>query len=249
MFNQLDTWLSTVPPLVVYLMVALVIGLESMGVPLPGEVTLISAALLAAHHTVDPLWVAAAASAGAIGGDSLGYLIGKRGGRPLLERAGRRFPKHLGPDKVGAAERLFSRFGMWAVFFGRFVALLRILAGPLAGVLRMPYRRFLVANATGGITWAFATTYLIFYVGQAAEKWLKGSAKIGLVVAILFGIATTLWLKRRARRHFAQHQAEASGEASGAGAKDRAEASGEDQAGAGAEAAGIPPASAHRDPV
>ncbi|MEU8297466.1 DedA family protein [Micromonospora sp. NPDC048909] len=193
-------WLVTLPPVAVYLMVAGVIGVESMGVPLPGEITLVSAALLAAAGAVQPEWVAAAAALGAIVGDSVGYTVGRRGGRPLLARLGRRFPRHLGPDQLARAELTFARHGVWAVFFGRFVALLRVLAGPLAGALHVPYRRFLVANAAGGLVWAFATTYLLFHLGRVAEHWLKDFSWVGLAVAVLAGLGSTWWLRRRHRR-------------------------------------------------
>ena len=98
--NGVEHWLSVLPPIVVYLLVAAVIGVESLGVPLPGEIALVSAALLATNHVVNVWWVAIAASAGAIVGDSIGYAIGRRGGRPLLERLGRRFPAHLGPPQL-----------------------------------------------------------------------------------------------------------------------------------------------------
>jgi membrane protein DedA with SNARE-associated domain len=198
--HYVEAWLGTLPPESVYLIVGLVIGVESMGIPLPGEVTLVSASLLAATGLTSPWGVASAAAIGAILGDSIGYAIGRRGGRPLLERLGRRFPKHLGPEHLERAERIFARWGVWAVFFGRFVALLRILAGPLAGALHVPYRKFLVANASGGVVWAFGTTFLIFKVGQVAEQWLKDFSWGALVLAILCGIGTTLWLRRRARR-------------------------------------------------
>ncbi|WBB67446.1 DedA family protein [Micromonospora sp. WMMD812] len=197
-------WLVALPPLAVYLIVAGVIGVESMGVPLPGEITLVSAALLAATGVVEPEWVAAGAAFGAIVGDSVGYAIGRRGGRPLLVRLGRRFPKHLGPAQLARAELSFARHGVWAVFFGRFVALLRILAGPLAGALHVPYRRFLVANAAGGLVWAFATTYLLFHLGRVAEHWLKDLSWAGLALAVLAGIASTWWLRRRAHRAHAE---------------------------------------------
>lgn len=202
----LQTWLETLPPLAVYLVVGLVIGLESMGIPLPGEVTLVTGALLATQGVTHPFGVGLAAAAGAIVGDSIGYAIGRRGGRSLLERLGRRFPRHLGPEQVARAEQLFARWGVWAVFFGRFVALLRILAGPIAGALRVPYRKFLLANASGGILWAFGTTYLIYWLGQVVERWLQGFSWVALAVAVLLGIGTTLFLRRRARRAVAERE-------------------------------------------
>ncbi|CAM5233980.1 Membrane protein OS=Streptomyces fumanus OX=67302 GN=GCM10018772_63040 PE=4 SV=1 [Streptomyces fumanus] len=89
---------------------------------------------------------------------------------------------------------------MWAVFFGRFIALLRIFAGPLAGVLHMPYWKFLIANVLGGIAWAGGTTAVIYYVGVVAESWLKRFSWLGLVVAALIGLASMLVLKRKAKK-------------------------------------------------
>jgi membrane protein DedA with SNARE-associated domain len=195
-----EDWLGGLPPLLIYLAVGGIILMESMGVPVPGEITLISAALLAASGVTNIWGVAVAASAGAIVGDSIGYAIGRRGGRPLLVRFGRRFPRHFGPDHLRRAERIFHRWGVWAVFFGRFVALLRILAGPLAGALHVAYRKFLLANASGGIVWAFGTSFVIFFAGRAAEKYLKDFAWVALVVAVGVGIGTTIILRRRAAR-------------------------------------------------
>jgi membrane protein DedA with SNARE-associated domain len=200
----IDGWLASLPPYAVAAVVALVIGLESMGIPLPGELTLVTASLLAAAGKFSPWWVAGAAAAGAIVGDSIGYAVGRRGGRALLERLGRRFPKHLGPPHLLRAEQTFARWGVWAVFFGRFIALLRILAGPLAGALKVPYATFLIANASGGVVWAFGTTFAIYYVGQTAEKYLKGLSWIALVVAVLAGVGTTWYLKRRAHQRARQ---------------------------------------------
>lgn len=196
--DQVQHWLGTLPPVVVYLLVAAVIGTESLGVPIPGEIALVSASLLAASGVTNVWWVAVAASFGAIAGDSIGYAIGRRGGRATLERLGRRFPKHLGPPQLAHAERIFARWGVWAVFFGRFVALLRILAGPLAGALKVPYPRFLVANASGGITWASGTAFAIWGLGRAADQWLSEFSWVALVVAVLIGVVTTLVLRRRA---------------------------------------------------
>jgi membrane protein DedA with SNARE-associated domain len=196
----IDTWLGTLPPILIYLVVAAIILTESMGIPIPGEVTLVSAAILASTGNANIWGVAIAASVGAIAGDSIGYLIGHRGGRPLLERFGRRFPKHLGPAQLARAERTFLRWGAGAVFFGRFVALLRILAGPLAGALHVPYRKFLIANAAGGLCWSFGTAFAVYSIGQVAEKYLKDFSWIALAIAIVAGIASTLFLRHRATR-------------------------------------------------
>ena len=91
----------------------------------------------------------------------------------LFVWAGRKMPRHFGPSHVTAAERLFARWGMLAVFFGRFIALLRIFAGPLAGALRMHYPRFLIANVLGGICWAAGTTFAVYFLGIVAERWLQ----------------------------------------------------------------------------
>lgn len=210
---HVDEWLQAIPPLWICALVGLVIGLESLGIPLPGEIVLVSSALLAAQGVVNPLWVGICASVGAVVGDSIGYAIGRKGGKPMFDRLGRRFPKHFGPSHIAKAERYFERYGMWTVFFGRFVALLRILAGPLAGALRMPYWRFLTANVLGGIAWAGGTTAVVYYLGRVAEKWLKGFSWAGLVLAVLFGVATTLLVKRRAARMAAQEAEEPAGAA------------------------------------
>jgi membrane protein DedA with SNARE-associated domain len=197
-----EQWMSTLPPELIYTLVALVIGAESMGIPVPGEITLVVAALMSTPTIgiTSPWLVGLAASVGAIVGDSIGYVVGRRGGRVALERLGRRFPRHFGPPHLAQAERVFQRWGVWAVFFGRFVALLRIMAGPLAGALHVPYRKFLLANASGGIVWAYGTTFAIHYLGRAAEHWLKQFSWVALVVAVVLGCATTMYLKRRARR-------------------------------------------------
>jgi membrane protein DedA with SNARE-associated domain len=203
---DVDSLLQTIPPFAVYLVVGTVIGLESLGIPLPGEIALVSAALLASRHTLDinPVGVGAAATIGAIVGDTIGYSIGRRYGMGLFERLGRRFPKHFGPGHVALAKQFFTRWGMWAVFFGRFIALLRIFAGPLAGALKMPYSHFLAANASGGLIWAGGTTAVVYYLGLAAEKWLSRFSWIGLVVAVVIGVVFTLVMKERTAKAIAK---------------------------------------------
>lgn len=199
---MLTQWLHTVPPLLVYVVVGLVVGIESVGIPLPGELVLVAAALMASHHDgVSPILVGVCASAGAIIGDSIGYSLGKRFGPQVFTWAGEKFPRHFSQDRVGRARALFERFGAWAVFFGRFVALLRILSGPLAATMGMHYGKFLVANAAGGIAWAGGTTAAVYFVGEAAEHYLAEFSWIALLVVLLavIGFSVRARLRRSPR--------------------------------------------------
>ncbi|SOJ54640.1 putative membrane protein [Mycobacterium simulans] len=207
---DVEALLQSIPPLAVYLVVGGVVGMESLGIPLPGEIVLVSAALMSSHHelAVNPIGVGAAAVIGAVIGDSIGYSIGRRFGMPLFDRLGRRFPRHFGPGHVALAERTFNRWGIRAVFFGRFIALLRILAGPLAGALKMPYPRFLAANVSGGICWAGGTTALVYFAGVAAERWLQRFSWIALVIALVCGIVAAILLRERTSRAIAELEAE-----------------------------------------
>ena len=136
-----------------YWVVALIVGLESMGLPLPGETILVLAAIYAATEPSFNVWgVIAVAASGAIVGDNAGYWLGRRYGYALLLRYGERIGMFEARIKLG--QYLFLKHGAKVVFLGRFVALLRILAAFLAGVNRMPWRAFLIANASGGIIWA-----------------------------------------------------------------------------------------------
>lgn len=207
---NVEALLQSIPPLAVYLVVGGVVGIESLGVPLPGEIVLVSAALMSSQHdlAVGPIGVGIAAVIGAAVGDSIGYTIGRRFGMPLFDRLGRRFPRHFGPGHVALAERLFNRWGVRAVFFGRFIALLRIFAGPLAGALKMHYRRFLAANVSGAICWAGGTTALVYFAGMAAERWMERFSWVALVIAIVGGITAAILLRERTARAIAELEAE-----------------------------------------
>lgn len=211
---SVETLLATIPPLAVYLTVGLIIGVESLGIPLPGEIALVTAAVLATREglQISPVWVAVAAIIGAIVGDSIGYTIGRRFGMTLFEKMGRRFPNHFGTGHVALAKQLFTRWGVWAVFFGRFIALLRILAGPLAGALRMRYPHFLAANASGALCWAGGTTAVVYFLGLAAEKWLSRFSWVALLIAVVLGITMTKLLKDRTSTLVAQLESEHSWE-------------------------------------
>lgn len=207
---NVEPLLHSIPPLAVYVVVGGVVGIESLGIPLPGEIVLVTAALMSSHHdlAVNPIGVGAAAVIGAVIGDSIGYAIGRRFGMPLFDRLGWRFPKHFGPGHVALAEKLFNRWGARAVFLGRFIALLRILAGPLAGALKMHYPRFLAANVSGAICWAGGTTALVYFAGIAAERWLERFSWIGLVIAVVAGLTAAILLRERTSRAIAELEAE-----------------------------------------
>jgi membrane protein DedA with SNARE-associated domain len=180
-----------------YLVVALVIGVESMGVPLPGETTLVAAALLASQHHLKIEFVIIAAAAGAIVGDSIGYFVGRKAGRRLFERLGRRF-HHFSEDRIVRAEKYFHKYGVWTVFFGRFVALLRIFAGPMAGMLRMHYPRFLAANAAGGIAWSATIGIVAYKIGDNADQ-IFGRVSLWALVGIA-AVAVVLYVVHTIRK-------------------------------------------------
>lgn len=206
---NIDHWLTSIPPLAVYLVAGIVVGLESIGIPLPGEVVLVAAAVMSSRHelAVSPHGVAAAAVIGAVVGDSIGYAVGRRFGDRLWRRLERRYPAHINYDLIDYASHVYARYGMLAVFFGRFIALLRIFSGPLSGSLHMAYGKFLVANVTGAIAWSAGTTYLVYYLGTAAESWLKGFSFVGLGIALILGVTASTLLRKRLQRNVREHAA------------------------------------------
>ncbi|SDK23334.1 DedA family protein [Streptomyces indicus] len=197
----MQEWLASVPASAVYLLVAGVLLVESVGVPLPGGLILVTAALLGSRYgEIDPWLLAASAALGAACGAFCGLALGRRAGRPLLERLGRRFPRRLGPARLAAAERSFGAWGPWAVLFGRFVALLRIFTGPVAGTLRMPLWQFAPANTFGAALWAGVTTGVVHHLGLAASRWLTRFSALVLAGAVLLTVTAVWFLRRRARR-------------------------------------------------
>src|SRR5262249_52235778 len=183
-----------------YLAVALGVMVESMGVPIPGETMLLLAAAYAGAGYLDVRGVIVAAALGAIVGDSLGYEIGRLGGRALLERDGHIL--HINEPHLARAEAFFARHGDKTVFFGRFTAFLRTLSAFLAGVNRMPYRRFLLFNAAGGILWAVSLGLLGAAFGSQwplIERW-AGRAGL-LIAALLLLIVLAGFFARWAMQH------------------------------------------------
>lgn len=182
-----------------YWTVALVVGLESMGIPLPGETVLVLAAIYAASDPSLNIWIViTAAAVGSILGDNAGYWIGYRYAYAAVLRYGR----HLGlsEPRIKLGQYLFRKHGAKVVFFGRFVALLRILAAFLAGVNRMPWRHFLVANAAGAVLWASVFGIGAFYFGKLLFELHAVLATTMFIVAlaIFFGAG---YLITRYERH------------------------------------------------
>jgi membrane protein DedA with SNARE-associated domain len=176
---------------------------ESGGVPIPGETALITAAVLASRGKLSIELVIALAAAGAIVGDNIGYLIGRKGGRWLLERPGRFQRQRL--EVLHSGEPFFERHGPKAVYFGRFLLGLRVWASWLAGATRMHWRSFVLWNALGGISWALAIGLLAYFLGNSAGNAIETFGIYGLVAALL-AIVSGLYLHRRARHHRPPHE-------------------------------------------
>jgi membrane protein DedA with SNARE-associated domain len=182
-----------------YLAVILAVGLESLGVPIPGETTLIAAALYAgATHRLSFTYLAIIASAAAIVGDNIGYLIGRFGGYRLLRRYGHYVRVDEAKLKVG--RYLFDRHGGKVVFFGRFVSVLRTYAAFLAGVNMMSWRRFLVYNASGGIVWAVLVTLGAYSLGSAVDAVSTVVGIVGGVLAVIIAVGVIVYLRRHLRQ-------------------------------------------------
>jgi len=163
-----------------YWSVAVIVALESMGLPLPGETVLVVAALYAAsHHDISIAGVIASAAAGAILGDNFGYWFVREFGYRLLLRYGGYI--RLSQERIKLGQYLFLRHGGKVVFFGRFIPILRILAGILAGMNRMPWRRFLIANAAGALLWSVVLGTSAYAFGRALLR-VTGPLAIGLFI-------------------------------------------------------------------
>ena len=182
-----------------YLAVFALIGIESLGIPAPGETMLVTAAVYAgATGNLLIEGVIAAAVAGAIIGDNIGYAIGRKGGYRLLLRHGAKL--HINQNHLKVARYVFDRHGGKVVFFGRFIAILRTYAAFLAGVGQMEWKRFLAWNAAGGLAWATAFGLLGFY-GQKAFERLSTPINIALgAIGILAIVVFTIALRRRTER-------------------------------------------------
>jgi membrane protein DedA with SNARE-associated domain len=179
--------LVNVPAGIGYPLLFILVGAESAGALVPGETSLIVAAALASQGRLSlPLVIAVAAGA-AIVGDNVGYLIGRRGLRRLLDRPGRMSARRR--QLLASGESFFLRHGRAAVFFGRWLPGLRVFASWLAGANRMHWRRFVLWNALGGIAWATTVGTVAYLLGQSAGGSLGAIGFVGLAIAaVVFAV-------------------------------------------------------------
>jgi membrane protein DedA with SNARE-associated domain len=179
-----------------------IIGLESMGVPSPGETALVLAAVLASQGKLQIWLVIVIGAASAIVGDNLGYWLGRRFGRELLEAKGPFHKRRVAVIAVG--DRFFKRHGPKAVFLARWIALVRFAAAWLAGINEMRFAEFFVWNALGGISWAITYGLVGYFAGSAAANLITRFgifAAIGLGLALVGGYAAVKYRERRHRPH------------------------------------------------
>jgi membrane protein DedA with SNARE-associated domain len=172
--------------------------LENAGVPVPGESVLLFASFLAySEQTLRLPYIIVIGIAACTVGDNVGFVIGRRGGRPLLDRYQRFF--RIRPATIAKGERLFAKYGAVTVLFARFIFGLRIVAGPLAGVLQMPWKQFAVFNFLGAIVWVTTISCIGYFVGTEWSSLLRIMKQINTGVLIVAAVlAAVVWWKRRA---------------------------------------------------
>lgn len=176
------------------------VAVESAGVPIPGETVLITAAVLARpeHHNYSLVSVIVVAAAAAIVGDNVGYVLGRYGGRKLISRW--KFVERYAQKALPPSERFFEKHGPKTVFFGRFIAILRVTAAWLAGLSHMQWWRFFAWNAAGGIIWATGVALLAYWAGKAVAEAVGKYGLYAVIVLIVLGglglVALHLWRKR-----------------------------------------------------
>ena len=182
-----------------YWAVTIGILLENAGLPIPGETITLVGGFLAGSGELNYWFVLGAATVGAIIGDNLGYWVGFYGGWPLLVKVSQFF--NISPERLTNIRERFRRNMAQAVIIGRFIAILRIFAGPLAGIVKMPYPQFLLCNSVGAILWATVMTSLAFFVGHVMTldvlmKMMSQFAIVLLAIAALW-LGVVIWSETR----------------------------------------------------
>jgi len=187
-----------------YWAVGFTLLLENIGVPLPGELMLLLASFLAfSEHDLQLPWIMVVATVVTTIGGGLGYAVGHYGGRPMLERYQHIF--RISPSVLARGEDLFSRFGAVTIFFARFVFGLRVIAGPLAGVLRMPWRAFLLFNFLGAAVWVTLISGVGYLFGRHWGRLVRDLKHFDLAVLIAFLLLALFWWWRSRRQNGTGH--------------------------------------------
>jgi membrane protein DedA with SNARE-associated domain len=179
--------------------------LESLGIPLPGEIALVTAAAYASHGRISIYIVIALAALGATVGGALGYLIGLKGGLPLIVRYG----GYIGIRKshVEKAHAFFERNGSKTILFGRFIAILRTWAAVIAGAACMSVTKFLVFNTAGSVAWAIVFGFLGYYFGRdlpQLERYISRFSTASMIVGAIAVIFFIVYTRRKSRRQAAR---------------------------------------------
>jgi membrane protein DedA with SNARE-associated domain len=183
-----------------YWAVAAALLIENAGVPVPGETVLLMASFLAySEHDLRLPWIIVVATLAATLGDNLGFALGHYGGRPVLTRYQSAF--RIQDRTMAQGESLFARYGALTIFFARFVFGMRIIAGPMAGVLRMPWKKFVVFNLLGAGLWVTAISSAGYFFGQHWGRLERALRRfdIAVVIVVLLVVAWVAWRRRRAR--------------------------------------------------
>jgi len=175
-----------------------IIGLESMGIPSPGETALVAAAVLASQGKLEIWLVILIGVCSAIVGDNIGYLLGRRYGRTVFMAPGPFLHHRVHAIRYG--DGFFKRHGAKAVFLGRWIALVRFATAWLAGINRMPMQRFFLWNAFGGITWGITYGLVGYLGGKAAAHVLAQAGLVGLGVMLAMFVGFAIAVRRREQR-------------------------------------------------
>lgn len=182
-----------------YWAVAVALLLENAGIPVPGETVLLMASFLAfSEHDLQLPWIMVVGTTAATLGDNLGFALGRYGGRSLVTRYQAFF--RIQNKTLTRAENLFARFGAVTVFFARFVFGMRIVAGPMAGTLRMPWRKFLVFNFLGAVLWVTVISSAGYVFGQHWGPLSRGLRRFDIAVATVAVLVIAVWSWRWRRQ-------------------------------------------------
>jgi membrane-associated protein len=185
-----------------YWAVALALLCENAGLPVPGETTLLLASFMAQSEQKLHLgWIIVVGTCAATMGDNLGYAIGRRGGRPLFERYQKAL--RIPAQSLERGERLFARYGAATIFFARFVFGMRVFAGPLAGVLRMPWKAFALFNLMGALVWVTVIASAGYLFGRHWDKLEHAIKRFDVAIAVVAAVVGLVfwWKRRRERQH------------------------------------------------